>query len=144
MGPCRLSANTPHAEERRAPLILLVTRDAFAADLWLARAEGLPHVAPGAPMAIEATALDATSPPQVVGERMAARARAVSLLVCVARVRMVGARCQSRDALEDWSAEVRLLGQQSRVPNRTPLATGSGHAIHRRRDCAQRSAVAEQ
>ena len=30
-------------------------------------------------MAIEATALDATSPPQVVGERVAARAVAVGL-----------------------------------------------------------------
>ena len=79
-GAPSLSANTPHAEERRAPLILLVTRDALAAGLWLARAEGLPHVASGAPLAIEATALEATSPPQVVGERVAARAGAVGLL----------------------------------------------------------------
>ena len=44
-GAPSLSANTPHAEERRAPLILFVTRNALAADLGRACAEGLPHVA---------------------------------------------------------------------------------------------------
>ena len=63
-GAPSLSANTPHAEERRAPLILLVTRDALAADLWLARAERVPHVASGASVAPVAAALVALAPPK--------------------------------------------------------------------------------
>ena len=63
-GAPSLSANTPHAEERRAPLILFVTRNALAADLWLARAERVPHVASGASVAPVAAALVALAPPK--------------------------------------------------------------------------------
>ena len=86
-------------------------------------------------MAIEATALDATSPPQVVGERMAARARAVSLLVCVARVWMVGARCQSRDAVGYVGPRTGGAIQQGSC--RTGLARGlppGGAGFHRAAD----------
>ena len=97
-GAPSLSANTPHAEERRAPLILLVTRSALAADLGRACAEGSPHVAPVAPAAIKALAPEAHHLPKVVGQRVAARAGAVGLLarrgalaadLCLARAERV-------------------------------------------------------